>query len=127
MNVIFKPRKQGKTTDIINRAADIDGQIITNTVKDAAAAGVLAEEMDVKIRKPISIRLFNLNSQEIIKNKVPILIDDAEYVLQYLLNSSLAGTKLKIDTLAMNDDMNTPEELLNDLRGEDIDTDTDDE
>jgi hypothetical protein len=36
-----------------------------------------------------------------LKDKVPVLVDDAEYVLQYLMNMSLAGSKIDIDTISI--------------------------
>ena len=101
MNVIFRPRQTGKTTDLIKRAAEIGGIIVTNTIPDAVNVAKLAAEMGTKIRKPISIRQFNITVGEILREKVPVLVDDAEYILQYLMNMSLAGGKINIDTITV--------------------------
>ena len=101
MNVIFRERQTGKTTELIKRANDIGGIIITNTIPDAENVAKMAVDLGFKIRKPISIRQFNIMIGKILKDKVPVLVDDAEYVLQYLMNMSLAGGKIDIDTITI--------------------------
>jgi len=104
MNVVFRPRRSGKTTELIKRAAEIDGQIITNTVPQTGFVQKQASELGLKIRTPISIRQFALYAGEITRGNIPVLVDDAEYCLQYLLNNIEDGNMAIIDTISINDD-----------------------
>ena len=106
MNVIFRARKQGKTTDLIKRAAQINGQIVTNTVSQIESVQKIANDLGLTVRKPISVRQFILHLGEIKSGKIPVLVDDAEYCLEYLLNNSLAGNKIMLDTITVTDDGN---------------------
>jgi hypothetical protein len=101
MNIIFRERQAGKTRELIKRAAEINGVIITNTIQDANNVAKMATDLGLDIRKPISVRQLNIMVGKIIKDNVPVLVDDAEYVLQYLMNMSLAGSKIDIDTISI--------------------------
>ena len=104
MNVVFLPRQKGKTALLIARAKEIGGQLVTNTVEDAKSVEKRAQEQGVEIMRPISIRQFNLRLGEITAKNIPVIIDDAEYCLQYLLNQAAVGAKVSIDTISICDD-----------------------
>lgn len=86
IKIIAKPRCTGKTSTLIKYAHFSNATIICHSEKTAQETAKLAENMRLKIPKPISI-------QEAMKNKggnkCTYLIDNAELVLQELLDSNI--------------------------------------
>ena len=76
MNIIYKSRGKGKTTELVKISAKTNMPIIcmnTNHIK------FVAKELDLIIPEPIAIKNYKPNTYE------KVLVDDAEYVLQYLI------------------------------------------
>lgn len=106
-DVIKGARQSGKTTLLIDRAADTGEQIITADEKRAAFVKMLAKQYGKKIKEPISVQTFlrakqygGLRRDE----KVGILIDDVDAVLFRLFQpcevkvvtlTDWSGTRLK--------------------------------
>ena len=81
MKKIIKGRGQGKTYDLIKISAE--QQIPILTINSVQYILETAKSMGVEIPKPITLKELNL-AQYRNSNK-PILVDNAEYVLQALL------------------------------------------
>jgi hypothetical protein len=96
MRIICSPRRSGKTTSAILRAAEMDAVIICATVQMTKHVESLAKKIGVTIRTPIS---YNSASLRLRGMRNPVIIDDAEMVLTKLLNLSN-----DIDTITLSND-----------------------
>lgn len=83
-DVIKGARQTGKTTILINRAAETGEQIVVADAKRAAFVKLLAKQYGKEIKEPISVETF-LQMRQYRKfrsvEKIDVLIDDVEAVL----------------------------------------------
>ena len=75
MKIIYKPRGTGKTTELVKMSAKTGFPIVC---MDTRHITFVAQELGLEIPVPIAIRDYKPSCEK-------ILVDDAEYVLQYLL------------------------------------------
>lgn len=76
MNIIYKSRSEGKTTDLVKMSASTGTPIIC---MDTRHINYIAKELGLTIPDPIAIKDYTPFSNE------KVLVDDAEYVLQHLI------------------------------------------
>ena len=76
MNIIYKSRGEGKTTELVKLSASTGTPIVS---MNARHINHIAKELGLTIPKPVAINDYEPFSYE------KILVDDAEYVLQYLI------------------------------------------
>ena len=76
MNIIYKSRGEGKTTELVKMSASTGIPIVCI---DTRHINYIAKELDLNIPVPIAIK----NFKPFINDK--ILVDDAEYILQHLI------------------------------------------
>ena len=83
LNIIYKPRNSGKTTDLIKISAEKNIPILCFSSSISSYIISLAKELNLRIPKPIALHDY---ANHVVDN---VIIDDAEYVLQCLLNSNI--------------------------------------
>lgn len=88
MDIIYKKRCRGKTTDLIRLSAETGYPIVA---VDAWWIRTYADKLGIKIPRPISI--WDIKSGEI-KPDGKVLVDELEYVVKYLVG-------LDIDTATL--------------------------
>lgn len=76
MNIIYKSRGKGKTTELVKLSASTNTPILCMST---AHIYDVAKELGVKIPTPIAVKDYTPFSHE------NILVDDAEYVLEYFI------------------------------------------
>lgn len=76
MNIIYKSRGEGKTTDLVKMSASTRIPIVC---MDTRHITYIAKELGLTIPKPIAIKDYTPFSNS------KILVDDAEHVLQHLI------------------------------------------
>ena len=87
LNIIYKPRNSGKTTDLIKISAEKNIPILCFSSSISYIIS-LAKELNLRIPKPIALHDY---ANHVVDN---VIIDDAEYVLQYLLNSNIEAMSI---------------------------------
>ena len=98
MEIIFGPRQNGKTMELIKRSNGSRAVIVTATHKRAEAVKQMAKELQIDIPDPICIdSLMHQTRSWGVLNNGHILINDADDVLK----SICAG--YKIDAITMTD------------------------
>ncbi len=90
MNKIFKNRGLGKTTDLIRISSEKQYPIVT--AGDITYIKAKAKEMGLSIPKPLRV-----GKDELRGINTPVLVDEAEYVLSYLLGNEIDTITLSID------------------------------
>ena len=83
MRVVVTARNEGKTTELILQAADLNGYIVCLSVREAASISQQAQEMGVNINFPITFREF-LERDYFGINIGVFHIDNADMLLQSL-------------------------------------------
>lgn len=76
MNIIYKSRGEGKTTELVRLSASTGMPIVC---MDTRHINYIAKELGLTIPKPVAIKDYEPFSND------KILVDDAEYVLQHLI------------------------------------------
>ena len=92
MKIIYKPRGTGKTTDLVKMSAEKQIPIICMTKATVQHIKDISTKINVNIPEPIDIR------GGVPKQLENALVDDAEYILQYLLN-----VKIECASISSND------------------------
>jgi hypothetical protein len=97
MRVICKPRRAGKTTDLIKMAAQSQAYIVVMHRREAQRIAEQAEEMGLDIRFPVTF-------EELLQTKMVgsfvrnIIIDNADILLERLLGN------LKIECISLTEE-----------------------
>lgn len=113
MRSIYKGRACGKTLELIRRSAELDYPII---VKDKATGRGIkerAKEMGLCIPEPISIVSVIDGRTDRVKSNA-VLVDDADYILDRLINHMIG---CHVDTIAL---------VARNEKGHELDRDGDD-
>lgn len=76
MKIIYKGRGEGKTTELVKLSASTNTHILCIDTRRICS---VAKELGVKIPSPIPISDYKPYSYD------TIIVDDAEYILQYLI------------------------------------------
>lgn len=76
MNIIYKSRGEGKTTELVKLSASTNTHILCMDTRRICS---VAKELGISIPTPISIRDYKPHMYD------AIIVDDAEYILQYLI------------------------------------------
>lgn len=93
MQIIYKPRGSGKTTDLIKEAAKTFSYIVCQNYKEADRIRNRARTLGLDISYPITYREFLDGSYNLIGSK-SLLIDNVESLLQ-----SISSVPIKAITL----------------------------
>ena len=88
MNIIIGKRGSGKTTELIRESAEEKIYILTATKRRAREILEAAKRLNLTIPHPITVDeyLSNDTYRGPVVKRGGILIDDADYVLQYIFN-----------------------------------------
>lgn len=92
---IIKPRQSGKSTELVKRSAEQKIPIITRNKNECKYLKSIAEKLNLEIPDPICIKTA-MNTLLLQSDKV--IIDDAEYILNYMMKNLC---RAEIDTIAM--------------------------
>ena len=92
---IIKPRQSGKSTELVKRSAEQKIPIITRNRSECKYLKSIAEKLNLEIPDPICIKSA-MNTLLLQSDKV--IIDDAEYILNYMMKELC---RAEIDTIAM--------------------------
>lgn len=76
MNIIYKSRGKGKTTELVKLSATTNTPILC---MDTRRIHDVANELGLKIPKPVAVKDYEPFSY------ANILVDDAKYVLEYFI------------------------------------------
>lgn len=96
MEIIFGPRQNGKTMELIKRSNSSRAVIVTATHKRAEAVKQMAKELQIDIPDPICIdSLMHQTRSWGVLNNGHILINDADDVLKSIC------ARYKIDAITM--------------------------
>jgi len=96
---IIRPRQTGKTRELIKKSAEMGYPIICKSKSICKLLKQKAEKLNLEIPDPISIDdvLNNKHNHDTSYNRV--LVDDAEFILDMLINRHVAiGNDCHIDT-----------------------------
>lgn len=93
MEIIYKPRRGGKTTEIIKRCAEQGGVILVPTRMMADMLIMMAADMGLEIPMPITAFDFK-HDRHLARGIEKLHIDNAELVLQ-------AMSKVPIKTISL--------------------------
>jgi hypothetical protein len=96
IDVICRPRQHGKTTDLIEMSAVTNTPILCYNHDMALRIRRKAQEMETEIPNPICLNT-NLHGTDI----KGVLVDDAELILQYLLNERAGMGHPKVKAIAV--------------------------
>jgi hypothetical protein len=95
MNIIYKQRHQGKTTELIKNCFEVDGLIITSDYKSKRYILEIAQKMNIKIKEPEVFFDFMYNRKfGMFRQK--LFIDNLELCLQSIISEH------EIDTIVLN-------------------------
>lgn len=90
MKKIIKYRGEGKTTELIKLSAETGAVIITPF--DTRYIRDLAREMNLDIPHPLNLRDLNLCQYK--DRRFPVLVDEADYMLERLLGKTVVGLSM---------------------------------
>lgn len=89
MEVVYKPRGSGKTTQLIKMAAESFGTMVVYGHQQASYVADLAKRMGLDIPYPITYREF-LGQEYRASGIICLLVDDLESLVEYI--ASLNGS-----------------------------------
>ena len=91
MKVIYKPRGQGKTYDMIKLASDNNGYILCSTFQQAQRIYDLSKDMGLSIHFPIAYSDLPLTKGQRIDS---ILIDNAEDFIEMAVGKKVSAISI---------------------------------
>ena len=96
MNIDYRPRQSGKTTDLIKKADKYNGYIVTFDKRNVERCMEIAKEIKCEINMPLTFAEF-LSKEYCGKGIKKFHIDNAEFLIQRMTDVPIENITISIN------------------------------